>query len=325
MPQRRALLAATFALPFAAQAQTQTRWQLASGFAEGNYHTRNLRLFVEDVRQASGGALDIALHPNGSLLPQPQILRGVQQAQVQVGEILLTAYANEDPIFDVDQVPGVVASMDDARRLMAVREPAIEQRLARRGMHLLYLAPWPLVGMASQAPVPDAAAFRGLRLRTYSPISTRFGQLMGATAVLLPAPEVAQGFATGMVNAQLTTAPVAADTQAWDTTRVFTRINLATSNNAVFVNRRAFDALPAASQEALRAAAERAGARAWAMAAEADASALSRMAERGMQVLEMSAALAYSLREPSRVLTEDWLTRAGPEGRALLDAYRARG
>jgi TRAP-type transport system periplasmic protein len=323
MPHRRALLAAATALPFAARAQT--RWQLASGFAEGNYHTRNLRLFVDEVRQTTAGALDIALHPNGALLPQPQILRGVQQAQVQVGEILLTAYANEDAIFDVDQVPGVVASMEDARRLMAARGPAIEQRLARRGMHLLYLAPWPLVGMASQAPVPDAAAFRGLRLRTYSPISTRFGQLMGATAVLLPAPEVAQGFATGMVNAQLTTAPVAADTQAWDTTRVFTRINLATSNNGVIVNRRAFDALPGPQQEALRTAADRAAARAWSMAAEADETALSRMRERGMQVMEMSPALAESLREPARVLTEDWLQRAGPEGRALLDAYRARG
>ncbi|MCS6892623.1 MAG: TRAP transporter substrate-binding protein [Rhodovarius sp.] len=325
MIARRSMLGALLAAGAASPgAMAQHRWQAASGFAEGNYHTRNLRLFLEEVRVATGGALDIQLHSNGSLLPQPQIKRGVQQGQVQLGEILLTAYANEDPIFDLDQVPGVVSSMADAQRLMAVRGPAIEQRLARQGMHLLYLAPWPLVGLASQAPVNDAAAFRGLRLRTYSPISTRFAQLMGATAVLLPAPEVAQGFATGIVNAQLTTAPVAADTQAWDVTRVFTRLNLATSNNAVFVNRRAFDALPEAHREALRVAARRAAERAWAMAEEADAAALARMRERGMQVLDVSPALAEALREPSRILTEDWLARAGAEGRALLEAYRAR-
>jgi len=48
------------------------------------------------------------------------------------------------------------------------------------------------------------------------------------------------------------------------------------------------------------------------------------MRERGMQVLEVTPALAEALREPSRALTEDWLQRAGAEGRALLEAYRAQ-
>jgi TRAP-type C4-dicarboxylate transport system substrate-binding protein len=324
MFSRRAALAATASATtgLAATARAQTRWNLASGFAEGNYHTRNLRAFVEDVKAATGGALDIALHPNGSLLPQPQIKRGVQQGQVQAGEILLTAYANEDPIFDMDQVPGMVASMADARRLMALRAPVIEARLNRQGMALLYLSPWPLVGVASQAPLTDAASFRALRLRTYSAISTRFAQLMGAAAVLLPAPEVAPGFATGIITAQMTTAPVAADTAAWDTSRVFTLLNLATSNNAVFVNRRALEALPEAQQAALRAAAARAGERAWGMAEEAHDTAVNRMRERGMEVRPVTPELAAALREPARALTEDWLGRAGEDGQRLLSAYR---
>ena len=35
----------------------------------------------------------------------PQIKRGVQQGQVQLGEILLSVYGNEDPFFEVDGVP----------------------------------------------------------------------------------------------------------------------------------------------------------------------------------------------------------------------------
>ncbi|MBY0335591.1 MAG: TRAP transporter substrate-binding protein [Acetobacteraceae bacterium] len=325
MPTRRAALLAAPALLLAPAAPAQTRWQAASGFAEGNYHTRNLRQFIAEVREATSGALDIQLHANGSLLPQPQIKRGVQQAQVQIGEILLTAYANEDPIFDMDQVPGVVASMADARRLMVVRGPAIESRLARQGMALLYLSPWPFVGIATNIPLPDAAAFRALRLRAYSAISNRFGVLMGAQTVLLPAPEVPQAFASGLINAQLTTAPVAADTAVWDTSRVFTLLNIATSNNAVFVNRRALEALPAAQQQALRQAAARAAERGWQLAAEAHEHAVSRMRERGMQVQEPTAELLAGLREPARVLTEEWASRAGEEGQRLLSAYRAQG
>jgi TRAP-type C4-dicarboxylate transport system substrate-binding protein len=214
--------------------------------------------------------------------------------------------------------------MADARRLMAVRGPVIAERLRRQGIELLYLAPWPFVGIASQAPLPSAEAFRGLRLRTYSAISNRFATLMGATGVLIPAPEVAQAFATGMVQAQLTTAPVAADTAAWDTTRVFTLLNVATSNNAVMANARAMAALPPAQQEAVRAAAGRAAERGWTLAEEAHATAVSRMRERGMQVLEPTPELVAGLREPSRQLTEDWLGRAGEDGQRLLAAFRAR-
>ena len=325
MLTRRAALAAPLAIAAPLTPAAQPRWQAASGFAEGNFQTRNLRQFLAELREATGGALDVQLHANGSLLPQPQIKRGVQQGQVQIGEILLTAYANEDPLFDLDQVPGVVTSMADARRLMAVRQPMIAERLRRQGIELLYLAPWPFVGIASQAPLPTPEAFRGLRLRTYSAISNRFAALMGATGVLIPAPEVPQAFATGMVQAQLTTAPVAADTAAWDTTRVFTLLNLATSNNAVMVNARALAALPPAQQEAMRAAARRAAERGWALAEEAHVSAVARMRERGMQVLEPTPELLAGLREPSRQLTEDWLQRAGEDGQRLLAAFRAQG
>lgn len=324
MITRRAALAALPALGLAGAVAAQPRWQAASGFAEGNYHTRNLRQFLAELREATGGALDAQLHPNGSLLPQPQIKRGVQQGQVQIGEILLTAYANEDPLFDLDQVPGVIASMADARRLMHVRQPAIAERLRRQGMELLYLAPWPFVGIASQAPLPNPEAFRGLRLRTYSAISTRFATLMGANAVLVPAPEVPQAFATGMVQAQLTTAPVAADTAAWDTSRVFTLLNIATSNNAVFANARALAALTPPQRQAVTAAAARAAERGWGMAEEAHAAAVSRMRERGMQVLEPTPELLAGLREPSRLMTEDWLARAGEDGQRLLAAFRAQ-
>lgn len=315
MPTRRAILV-TPALALGLPAAAQARWQAASGFAEGNFHTRNLRQFIAE------SGLDIQLHSNGALLPQPQIKRGVQQGQVQLGEILLTAYANEDAVFDMDQVPGMVASMADARRLMAVRGPAIAERLRRQGMELLWLAPWPFVGIATQAPLATPEAFRGLRIRAYSAISNRFAALVGAQGVLLPAPEVAQGFAAGIINAQLTTAPVAADTAAWESSRVFTLLNVATSNNAVFCNRRAFEALPAAQQQAMRGAAAAAAERGWTLAAEAHDQAVSRMRERGMQVLEPTPELLAGLREPSRVLTGEWVARAGEEGQRLLAAFR---
>jgi TRAP-type C4-dicarboxylate transport system substrate-binding protein len=299
------------------------RWQAATGFADGNYHTRNLREFIAEVARTTDGALQIQLHSNGSLLPQPQIKRGVQTGQIQLGEILLTAYGNEDPFFDADAVPGLVQNLEDARRLAAVQAPFIEARLARQGLMLLYMAPWPQVAITANSNLADPAALRGLRLRTYSPISTRLAQLLGAQGTLIVAPEVPQAFATNIIQAQLTTAPVAADTSVWDYSRFFINASIATSKNAVFVSRRAFEALPEAQRAAMQAAARNAEGRGWRLAAEAQAEAEERMRTRGVQVVPASPELLAAIRQAGQVMVEEWATRAGEDGRRMLEAYRS--
>ncbi len=65
-------------------------------------------------KKATGGKLKILLHPNGSLLKANEIKRGVQTGQVQMGEILMSTLANENPIFGVDAVPFLATSYADA-------------------------------------------------------------------------------------------------------------------------------------------------------------------------------------------------------------------
>ncbi len=326
---RRATLGAALLPAFlhAVVARAQSlRGQAASGFGDGNYHTRNLRDFLTEIGSATGGAVQVTLHSNGSLLAQPQIKRGVQTGQVQIGEILLTAYGNEDPIFDVDAVPGLVQNLEDARKLAQVQAPFIEARFARQGMMLLYMAPWPQVAITANQNITDPAQFRGMRLRTYSPISSRLAALLGATGTLITAPEVPQAFATGIIQAQLTTAPVAADTAVWDYSRVFINASIATSKNAIFISRRAFEALSEPHRNAVLAAARNAEVRGWRLAAEAQAEAEARMTARGVQVVPASPALLAAIRRAGETMVEEWASRAGEDGRRLLAAYReARG
>ena len=115
-------------------ARAQARWQMATPYADGNFHTRNIRTFLQEIEQAAGGRLSVQLHSNGSLLRMPEIKRGVQTGQVQLGEILLTAYANEDPLFDADALPQLVTNFAQAKQLSDLQKPFIEARLARQGL-----------------------------------------------------------------------------------------------------------------------------------------------------------------------------------------------
>src|SRR3954464_8251564 len=100
-----AVLAATPAL-------AQTKWNLPAAYPADNPHSENLIAFAKDVEQATGGKLQITVHPAGSLFKAPEIKRAVQTGQTQIGEVLISIHENEDPIFGLDVVPFVATSYD---------------------------------------------------------------------------------------------------------------------------------------------------------------------------------------------------------------------
>ena len=90
----RTAIATTFAtLLTAATAQAQTKWDLPTGYPVGNFHTVNLQKMADAVKAASGGKLEIVVHPNGSLYKANEIKRAVQTGQVPAGEVLATISA----------------------------------------------------------------------------------------------------------------------------------------------------------------------------------------------------------------------------------------
>jgi TRAP-type C4-dicarboxylate transport system substrate-binding protein len=303
--------------------QAQTRWQMATPYADGNFHTRNVRGFIEDIQKGSNGQLTVQLHSNGSLLRMPEIKRGVQTGQVQVGEILLTAYANEDPLFDADALPQLVVNYAQAKRLADLQRPFIEARLARQGLSLLYMVPWPPAGLYSQEPVTSLEQLRGQRFRTFSPMTNRFAQLIGAQPTLVQAAELAQAFATGVVQAQITSAATGVDTQSWDYAKVFTPLGFSMTKNAVFVSSRALQGLPQPQQQMIRDSAAAAERRGYELSEQAAKETEATLGQRGMRVLQPSARLLEDLTRVGRTMADEWVQRAGEDGKKLLDAYRA--
>ncbi|WP_439550757.1 TRAP transporter substrate-binding protein [Falsiroseomonas sp.] len=327
MLSRRTLLAASGAALAApaltSPASAQTRWQMATPYPDGNFHTRNIRTFIEEIQAGTGGRVQVQLHSNASLLPMPQIKRGVQQGQVQMGEILLTAYSNEDVFFDADAIPQLVTNFAEAKKLADLQKPYIETRLSRQGLSLLYTVPWPPAGLYAQAPIPTIEGLRGLRFRTFSPATNRFAALVGAQPTLVQAAELAQAFATGVVQAQITSAQTGVDTSAWDYARVFTPLGFSMTKNAVMVSRRAMESLSAADQQAVRAAAAAAERRGYDLSSEAQRSTEATLGSRGMQIVPPTEEFLAGLRRISATMTEEWIGRAGEDGKRLIDAYRA--
>ena len=92
--------------------------------------------------------------------------------------------------------------------------------------------------------------------------------------------------------------------------------------NAVIVNKRAFDALDKPTQDALVKAAAAAEARGWTASAKVNTDTLATLKANGMAVEPPSAALKADLQKVGETMLKEWLEKAGPEGQAMLAAYR---
>ena len=315
------ILAAALALGAAATA-AQTKWDLPAAYPATNFHTENLAQFAADIDRASGGRLKITVHPNASLFKATEIKRAVQGGQAQIGEILLVNFQNEWQPFGVDGIPFLADSYESAERLWRAQKPMLDRKLAEQGMMVLYAVAWPPQGIYSKRPLGSGADLKGIKWRAYSPATARIAELLGAQPVTVQAADLSQAMATGVVESYMSSGSTGFDTKTYEHLKFWYDTQAWLPKNAVIVNRRAFDALDKPTQDAVMKAAADAEARGWAASRKANSESLEKLRANGMQILPPSPQLKADLQKVGETMLKEWLDKAGPEGRQLIDAFR---
>jgi TRAP-type C4-dicarboxylate transport system substrate-binding protein len=313
-----------FALTVVAGPAAAERWDMPTPYADNNFHTVNIRMFADEVAEATDGRLEIVVHSAASLFKLPEIKRAVQTGQVPIAEALLSALGNEDAMYEVDSVPFLAADYESARALWDISKPYIEARLGKQGIMTLFAVPWPPQALFAKKDLNDVADLSGVKFRVYNAATSRLAELMGALPTTVQMPELAQAFSTGMVDAMITSPTFAVDTQGWDFVDHMYQARAMLPKDIVLVNRRAFQRLDEDLQKALLEAGARAETRGWQMSAEETAVKTKILADKGMQVHEVSPQFRAELVKIGETMTEEWAARAGPDGRAVIDAFRAR-
>jgi TRAP-type C4-dicarboxylate transport system substrate-binding protein len=323
MINRRTILAAAACLAIGAgAASAQTTWNLPAAYPANNPHSENLVAFAKDVETATGGKLKITVHPNASLFKAPEIKRAVTTGQAQMGEVLLSIHENEDPLFGADVVPFLATSFPEAMKLYKASKPAIEKKLASQGLMLLFAVPWAPQGIYTKRDLNSVADMKGLKWRAYNVGTTRIGELVGAQSVTVQAAELPQALATGIVDSFMSSGGTGYDSKVWETLTHFYDVQGWIPKNFTFVNKAAFDALDKPTQEAILKASAAAETRGWKVWEEKSGWYLNELKAKGMKVQAPSAALKDGFKKVGDQLTEDWLKKAGADGKALVDAYK---
>lgn len=313
-------VAAFFSLS-AGIASAQAKWDLASAYPATNFHSENIVQFANDVDKATGGKLKITVHANASLFKAPEIKRAVQGGQAQAGEIIFANFQNEWQIYGADGLPFLADSYDDSNKLYKAQKPLIEKKLAEQGMVLLYAVAWPPQGIYTKKPLNSAADLKGVKWRAYSPSTSRIAELVGAQPVTVQAAELSQALATGVVEATMTSGATGVDSKLFEHLKYYYDMQAWLPKNALLVNQKAFAALDKSTQDAVMKAAADAEVRGLASSKRVNTESIEKLKANGVQVLAPTPQLKADMKKVGETMLKEWLDKAGPEGKTLVDAF----
>ncbi|MBV7298072.1 TRAP transporter substrate-binding protein [Enterovibrio paralichthyis] len=315
------------AMAFTAAAMTApstlaAQWNMPTPYGDANLPTQIAYGFAEDIKESTGGELDIKVHSGASLIKHPEIPRAVRTGQVQLGEVFIGIMGNTHPIFKHDNIPFLATDYEQAHKLWEAAKPEIEKQLNKEGLMLLYTVPWPAQSLYTKKPVNSLADIAGTKMRAYSPSTSRLADLMNTTPTTVQVPDIPQAFSTGIIDAMITSPSTGANGQAWDYLSDFTEIKAWIPKNFVVVNKRAFKRLDKETQKAILDAAAKAEARGWDEVVAQEAKDTKTLADNGITVTKPSEQLLNELQAIGVTMTEEWEAENPQALTPVLNAYR---
>jgi TRAP-type C4-dicarboxylate transport system substrate-binding protein len=219
-------------------------------------------------------------------------------------------------------VPFLTGGYADAKKLYNAQKPFLEKRLASENLVLLYSVPWPPQGLYAKKEISKVEDLAGLKFRTYNAATSRLAQLVKAVPTQIEVPDIPTAFATGRVEAMVTSPSTGVDSKAWDFLTHYHDLQGWQPRNVVIANKDAFNKLPAAQQKALKDASAAAETRGWANSEKETASKTKTLADNKITIVKPTPELRKALQEIGATMAKEWEASAGADGKALMSAYR---
>ncbi len=315
------ILAAGSALALTAVSAKADTWDMALAYSATNYHSEIAAAFAAEVSEKSAD-LDIVTHPGGSLFSGGEIFGAVRRGLAPIGERLISALSNEDPIYEIDSVPFLATGFDGAMALYQASRPALEETLDEAGLHFLYSCPWPPQGFYSVVEVSDLSAIEGLKFRAYNATTSRMAEGLGMVPTTIEAAELSQAFATGVAESMISSGSTGYDRGLWEHVDYFYDVQAWLPRNMVIVNQRMWDGLSAETQAVVETAAANAESACWAKAEELAGWYLEQFEANGMTVGTLDDGMLAEFQSVGAELSADWLDRIGERGQAIVDSLK---
>ena len=315
-----ATLAIVIATP--AMGQAATEWQLANEYPATSLPGEGDVYFAKLVAEKTKGKITIIPVPDAKLgFKSREQLKAVAEGKVPMADSFGGAIAEDVPVLGFSSLPFLAADIAQARFLYKASRTAYETAFERHNQKLLYATPWPPSGIWAKEPVTTVETLSRLKIRTYDLTGSLVFMSLGSKASLVSFAELPAKIASGEIDAVLSSGDGGAGRKLWEHFPQFTAINYAIPLSFTTVNLDRWKALDDGLRRALEDAAFETELHQWKALDGRLEQNYERMRANGMTIVtEVPLPLRTRLREAAKAAIDEWSTKAGPDGAALLAA-----
>ena len=299
------------------------KWDMPMAYAASNFHSEMGVVFADKVRDYTAGAIDITVHPGGSLFKGGEIKRAIQTGQAPIGERFMSAHANEAPLLGWDNVPFIATSYETNEKLWQAAKDKVNAQLADQNLVTLYTCAWPGQGFYFNKAVASSKDTQGVKFRSYNTATATFAEELGMIPVQVEAAELSQALATGVAEAFISSGSTGYDRKVWEHLSHYYKVNAWHPRNYVMVNKGIWEGLSDDTRAAIQKAADETGAACAQKSADLADWYFEQLSANGMQVEDASPEFLAELERIGAKMKDDWIAAAGDDAKAILDAYAA--
>ena len=247
-------------LPAVAAARAKIR--LATLAPKGSSFAKHLQTMGEAWRAAPGGGVQLTVYPDGTMGSEADMVRRMRLGQLQAALVTTSGLIEIEPgSAGLQSMPKVYRNLEEVDFIGEKLRPMLEKRLVEKGFIVLAWSDAGFVRFFSKQPVvsPDDLRKTKLFVAANRPQETDIYRSVGCNPVPLEVADILPSLQTGLIDCICMPPSIALALQVDKSCPNMLDMNWVPLVGAIIITKKAWDAIPVETQEAMRKAAVEAG------------------------------------------------------------------
>jgi TRAP-type C4-dicarboxylate transport system substrate-binding protein len=245
----------------------------------------------EKWRQAPGGGVLLTVYPDGTMGSEPDMVRRMRLGQLQAALVTTSGLIEIEPgAAGLQSMPKVFRTLEEVDFIGEKMQPMLEKRLADKGFIVLFWSDTGFVRFFSKQPVvsPDDLRKTKLFVAANRPGEAEIYRSVGCHPVPLEVADILPSLQTGLIDCVCMPPSIALALQIDSLAPNMLDMNWVPLVGAAIITKKAWDTIPAETQEAMRKSARETGSLIKADGRRENVNSVEVMRKRGMKVHPMT-------------------------------------
>ena len=260
--------------------------RLATVAPSGTSYHLTLQQMGQKWRQAPGGGVTLIIYAGSSMGGEADIVGRMRLGQIQAAMLSVVGLSDIDKsVTAFSNMPMMFRSMEEVDYIREQLRPDLEKRLLEKGFVTLFWGDTGWVRLFSKEPVVRPADLKKLRLFVWAGDNYQIDLMkaVGFQPIPLEVSDILPGLQTGLISAVPMPPFHALATQVYGPAPYMLELNWVPLVGATVIASKAWESVPAACREALKKAAEVAGAQMRARVRQEAVESMQTMTKRGLK------------------------------------------